>query len=251
MSKNLYVNPDIYDVMYSGGKDDHLRGYYTRVLGGRNIETIHDCSFGTGHLTLVLAELGYKVSGSDLSSEMLKNGALNAKERGLDIPLFEADFRQVDQHLDKHVDCIMSTGNSLAHVDNEGVGQALTSMAACVKAGGYLYLDTRNWDKIIDEKERFFLYNPIMKNDERINLVQVWDHLSDKHVRFNMLYTFEKNNRIYKKEIMELQYYPVLLEFFKEVLKDLSFEEIEVFNFGPDKCDFQDMNWYAIIAKKK
>ena len=47
----------------------------------------------------------------------------------------------------KQFDCVASTGNSLPHVNNDDVLTALEQMNSLVKKGGYLYLDTRNWEK--------------------------------------------------------------------------------------------------------
>lgn len=61
----------------------------------------------------------------------------------------------------KQFDCVASTGNSLSHVQNADVLKALEEMDSLVKANGYLYLDMRNWEKILHERNRFFLYNPV------------------------------------------------------------------------------------------
>lgn len=208
MSKNLYENADIYDLVYNNESNQRLMDYYRMVLGGKQIESIHDCSFGTGHLTFALADLGYVVSGSDISNEMLENARKNARDRNLVINLKQSDFCKVADVIDAKFDCVMATGNSLAHVNNEDLKIALSSMSELVNSNGYLYLDTRNWDKIINSKQRFFCYNPFFKGEDRINLVQVWDHISDTEIIFNLLYTFEKDSKIYKQEETAVRYFP-------------------------------------------
>ncbi len=250
MSQELYSRPDIYDVVYK--KDNKaLEAYYQRVLGQKSIKTIHDCSFGTGHLTFVLSDLGYEVSGSDLSADMLRNAEINAKDRGLHIELFHSDFREVSTQTNKRFDCVMSTGNSLAHVTNSDVRVALESMSELVADNGYIYIDTRNWDKILQTKQRFFYYNPFFNGEERINLVQVWDYLSESEMVFNLLYTFEKNNKIHKKEEVKTYYYPLRKQVVIECLEALGYENIELHSFiNPGVTKFEDMDWYSICAKK-
>lgn len=48
-------------------------------------------------------------------------------------------------------------GNALPHVEDRDVRKTLEQMDSLVKEGGWLYLDTRNWDKILKERNRFFL----------------------------------------------------------------------------------------------
>ena len=74
-----------------------------------------------------------------------------------EIELKCCDFRKLSCWEDKQFDCVASTGNSLPHVNNDDVLTALEQMNSLVKKGGYLYLDTRNWEKFSNEKKRFYL----------------------------------------------------------------------------------------------
>ena len=208
-------------------------------------------SYGTGHLTMVLAEMGYKVSGSDISSKMIEKGIENANSRNLDIKLSVCDFRHVSDKVDGEFDLVACTGNSLGHVDEEGVYKALYSMDKLIKAGGYIYIDLRNWDRIMEEKNRFFVYNPFFIDGERVNLVQVWDYPQDGTVTFNLLYTFEKDYRIYRKQETSIKYYPLLKDKLLQMLMELGYRDIEINNFIDDKVtDFKEMQWYSVIARK-
>jgi|LGVF01.1.fsa_nt_gb hypothetical protein len=113
----------------------------------------------------------------------------------------------------------MSTGNSLAHVTNEDVKTTLNEMGTLVKKGGYIYIDTRNWDRILRTKQRYYFYQPIFKNDERINVMQVWDYNSNDTITFNLLYAFEN---------------------------------VEIYNFIHHQLkEFSEMEWYVVVARKK
>lgn len=251
MSNEFYNKPEIYDLGFKSRSTDLLEKYYGRVLGNKEIETIHDCSFGTGHLSLILAEMGYQISGSDISEEMLVKAKKNITNKGLDIELFQSDFREISKKTQKKFDCIMSTGNSIAHVNNSEVKATLKEMSNLINNNGYLYIDTRNWNKIIQTKQRFYHYNPFFEAGERINLVQVWDYISEEEMRFNLLYTFEKENRIIRTEELKLIYYPVSKELLVDELEKLGFEDIEINSFiRTEITDFNEMDWYSIIAKK-
>ena len=58
------------------------------------------------------AELGVKLSGSDLSSAMLKKCEEKAHAKSLEIDLRESDFRELKQNFSETYDCVASTGNS-------------------------------------------------------------------------------------------------------------------------------------------
>ena len=142
-----------------------------KVLEGKNIHTMLDVSIGTGDLTLPAAELGVKLSGSDLSSAMLRKCEEKAQAKSLEIDLRESDFRELKQNFSETYDCVASTGNSIPYVTNEEAEAVLEQMDALVKSGGYLYFDMRNWDKILEKRQRFYLYNPVFDGDTRINFL--------------------------------------------------------------------------------
>lgn len=52
-------------------------------------------------------------------------------------------------------------------------------MDRLVRPDGYLYLDTRNWDKILEDRQRFYRYHPVFHGTDRINLIQIWDYPDD------------------------------------------------------------------------
>lgn len=152
----------------------------------------------------------------------------------------------------------MSTGNSLAYVGNDELFDALKQMDALVSDGGYLYFDLRNWDKIVKEKTRFYLYNPVFrvhpdtKKEDRINLIQVWDYLEDGSVRFNLLYTFETDHKIVRREQFEETYYPVSQKFLTDKLQQMGYKKIEIGRFPAQFGSFniEKDDWYYLIAKK-
>ena len=249
--KSIYNRPDIYDILFTSNMSDLLKGHYETVLKDKKITSIHDCSYGTGNLTKVLSKMGYIVSGSDISSEMLNQAKEKNKIEGLDIELVQSDFRNLTDQIYNKFDCVMSSGNSLAHVNNEDVIITLSQMAQLINEDGYIYIDTRNWDRILNTNNRFYYYQPLIKENERINAMQVWDYNLNGTVTFNLLYSFENENRIFKREEFSEIYYPIRKEFLFEELKKIGFKEITLYSFiNHQVTNFDDMEWYVIIGKK-
>lgn len=251
MNNNFYEHPDIYDIAHTEKLNEVLKEYYITIFNGKKINSIHDCSFGTGNLSFILSKIGYDLSGSDLSEKMLNKAEEKIKKEGLSIELIKCDFRKLTEKIDKKYDCVICTGNSLAHVSNNDVDKTLIEMSKLVNEKGYIYFDTRNWEKILETKQRFYYYQPIFRGDERINFMQVWDYNLDDTITFNLLYSFEKDNKIYKREEFQEVYYPFKLKFIEEKLNKLGFIDIEINNFlNLDVKEFEDMEWYSVIARK-
>ena len=248
----LYERDDIYDLLESEARDRITRKHYETVFAGKEIRTLLDVSIGTGGMTLPLANLSITLSGSDLSPKMLRRCQKKCDERNIPITLECCDFRNVTEKFQGQFDCVCSTGNSLGYVSNTDVLLTLEQMDALVHSGGYLYFDLRNWDMILKDKPRYYLYNPVFIEDTRVNLMQFWDYLPDGSVDFNLLYTFEQNNRIVQKEHFLEHYIPIKRQLLLDKLTDLGYHHIETMlmpahfgSFDPFASD-----WYCIIAQK-
>lgn len=249
---SLYDRADIYDLIESEARYGMFKTHWENILRGREIHTLLDVSIGSGSATLQLAELGVRLSGSDLSEAMLEKCGTKAAARGFSIDLQCCDFRTVGDHFSGSFDCVASTGNSLPYVSNEDVLKTLEQMDRLVKAGGYLYYEIRNWDKILRDKPRFYLYSPFFDGETRINLVQVWDYHQDGSMTFNLLYTFEKDNRVFQKEIFEEHYHPIGKEMMLDKLKAMNYSDIQVLNYPSQfpKIPPEDADWYCVAAQK-
>lgn len=250
--EKLYDRTDIYDLFDNDDKYNAIRKHWEKLCSGKEIGSFLDVSIGTGSLTLPLADMGVALYGSDLSEAMLRRCAQKAEEKGLAVNLRQSDFRELTAHFDERFDCVGSTGNSLPYVSNEEILQVLEQMDSLVKDGGYLYFDMRNWDKILKEKLRFYLYDPVFLKDMRVNLIQVWDYNADATMTFNLLYTFERDGKIFQKEKFEEHYVPVKRELLIGKLKELGYREIQILCHPAyfEGVDPQKADWYCVMAKK-
>ena len=249
----LYERAEIYDLIESEQRTAFLREDWKQFLGERPIRTLLDVSIGSGGMTLPLQELGIAVCGSDLSEAMLARCGDKARAKGKPVELKCSDFRDLSCWGERRFDCVASTGNSLGYVSNEDVLKTLERMDAHVAPGGYLCFDSRDWETIREEKQRFYLYNPFFHEGTRINLVQVWDHNADGSITFNLLYTFERENRIVQKEIFEEHYHPFALGTVTEKLAALGYGPAVI---RPMPCtvpetDYHKVGWYRLIAQKR
>ena len=250
---SVYDRTDIYDLFDSPKKDAQTLSHWQTVFDGRPIRSALDVSIGTGSLTLPLGQLGVSLYGSDLSGSMLARCRKKADERGIAIDLRQSDFRDLTSHFDRSFDCVMSTGNSLAYVTNNEITGVLEQMDALVEPGGCLYFDLRNWDRIVGQKKRFYCYNPaFLPNGDRVNLMQVWDHLSDGSIVFNLVYTFERDNKIFQKERFEEHYHPVPQKLLLDKLTRLGYQDIQVKAFPVQfgVFDIENSEWYCVLAHK-
>ena len=250
--EQLYDRADIYDLIDSEERTKVIREDWRQFLADRRIQTLLDVSVGTGSMTLPLQELGIEIFGSDLSEAMLARCRAKAEAKQKPVVLKQSDFRDLSCWKGQQFDCVASTGNALGYVSQEDILITLKQMDSLVKPGGYICFDSRNWEKIQREKQRFYLYNPFFRDGNRINLVQVWDHNPDGSITFNLLYTFERDNRIFQKEIFEEHYHPFPRKLIDDALAGLGYHSIELRPVPSNipETEFSKMDWYRVIAQK-
>ncbi|MBO4909227.1 MAG: class I SAM-dependent methyltransferase [Lachnospiraceae bacterium] len=249
---SLYENAEIYDLIENENRYNAYKKHWEKLFEGKKIGSMLDISIGSGSVTIPVMDLGVSLSGSDLSDEMLGKCSIKITDKGYTPDLKTADFRDLSCWGNQKFDVVASTGNSLAHVPNEDALRVLEQMDEHVADAGYIYIDTRNWDKILREKKRFYLYDPFFVNDDRVNLTQVWDYNSDGSMTFNLLYTFEKDQKIYRKEKFEEHYIPLNRELITDKLASLGYKDIKYYSF-PSYIPFEnidDEDWYTILAIK-
>ena len=109
--------------------------------GKGSVVRILDLGCGTGSYTIALAEVDYDVVGVDLAAGMLAVTRDKAQQRGLALPLIQADARALG--FDRCFDACLCRG-----VLNDLVGQgqvetALHSVAAILVDGGIFLCDVR------------------------------------------------------------------------------------------------------------
>lgn len=248
----LYDRADIYDLLENPARSAIVRTHWETLLKGREIGSFLDVSIGTGGLTLPLAELGVRVSGSDLSETMLHRCREKAKKQGLQMDLRQADFRKVAEAFpEEQFDCVGSTGNSLPYVENGEIPGVLAQMDRLIRPGGWLYVDLRNWDRIVREHQRFYFYRPTLLPDCQMHLLQVWDDHPDGSMDFNLIYTFTREDQLLQKEVFTEHYHPLPRALLLEALKAMGYGNLTL-TCMPAQFDrpAESVDWYCVLAQK-
>lgn len=169
----------VYNIRWSGFAKQVaplILDFYAATPIGQKNKTVLDLCCGTGHLAVHFLEKGYRVVGLDLSEYMLHYARENARQY---IESGQATFVQGDASdftLDKHFGLVVSTFDSLNHLENE---QALRRCFQCVYAvsDGYFIFDLntrrglRRWNSIqVDDSD----------DDALIIIRGIYDGQSDK-----------------------------------------------------------------------
>jgi glycine/sarcosine N-methyltransferase len=169
-------------------------GFFAELFARHQVQTVLDCACGTGRHLHLLHLLGCQVSGSDLSPSMLEQARLNLAELGLEIPLSQADYRELPRHHDQTFDAVVCLSSSILHMpDDEQALRALRSMRGVLRPHGILVLTQGTTDRQWQEKPRFL----VATNTPSFTRVFVIDY-EGEGARYNIvdLYHSEERNEL-------------------------------------------------------
>ncbi len=123
--------------------------HYARLLAGAHVHggNVCECACGTGSLTLPLRRLGYRMTGVDLSRDMLSQAAQPARDAGLEIPFVCQDMCHLQLH--RRQDAILCTCDGVNYLTTPDRARHFFRAAyAQLKPGGALIFDVSTPEKL-------------------------------------------------------------------------------------------------------
>lgn len=144
----------VYDVLYQDKNYKEECHFLKRIFnkyGTGEIKTILDIGCGTGSHAILLADMGYEVTGIDLSAKMLKIAAKKANEQKQEIKFVQSDIRHFD--LPQKFDVVISMFNVIGYLTtNEDIDKTFTSVNKHLKKGGLFIWDAWFGPAVLSEK---------------------------------------------------------------------------------------------------
>ncbi len=142
-----------------------------------------DCACGIGTQTLGLAQLGFRVIGSDLSQASVKRAVSEAAARKLDVQFRVADVRDLSVVPEGDFDAVIAADNALPHLlTQEDLIQALSQMAGKLRAGGIVLATLRDYDSLISTRPTIQAPAFYGADGNRRIVHQVWQWERDRYV---------------------------------------------------------------------
>lgn len=265
--KPIYETKALFQQNMLEEQQEPLMSFYRELFAPYGVASVHDASIGAGGTTLPVARLGIVVSGSDLSENLLSRARENFARHKLYPELFLADFRTVGPLMRRAVDCMMSTGNSLPHVDLQGFHRFLASSYACIREEGLLFFDIRNWDALVKERAPMHAIAPkVMTAAEHRSVYLLFNWHDDGSVTFTFANSTDRNGLHEGIEFLTAPpYYPLLRGDVKEALAVNGFELIRFIDLdslwihqsaqkpktGDFEADFDAIQWYGVLARRR
>lgn len=173
---------------------------------------ILDAACGTGMHALALAKAGYQVVGADFSREMIKKAKLNAKSAQIELPFKTAGFGTLASVFgESRFDAVLCLGNSLPHlIGDADLTAALKDFFDCLKPGGLLLIQNRNFDEVMSQKNRWMEPQAYQDGDDQWIFERFYDFNPDGTIGFNIVNLHRKGGLDWKSEVVSTLLKPQL-----------------------------------------
>ncbi|MEQ8187072.1 MAG: methyltransferase domain-containing protein [Candidatus Eremiobacterota bacterium] len=204
-----------------------------------------DVACGTGLHSILLAQMGIKTTGVDISETMLKQARLHGKEFKGEVTWILSSMEELKSNLREKYDAIFCLGNSIPHIlDVPSLGKTFKNFYELLNAGGLLVIQLLNYKKIYDYKNRIVGIHR-EKDTEYIRFYDFYPALT-----FNILIVTWKGNKS-KYKLQSTGLYPYRKEELDMFLQKEGFRQFEYYGdmtFSP--FDENNSSNLVLVARK-
>ncbi len=215
--------------------------------------SVLDVACGTGMHALALAEKSYRVSGSDLSAPMITAARNNAARARLDVTFKAAGFGEAASAFGKEqFNAVLCLGNSLPHLlTPQSLSAALIDFRDCLKPGGVLLIQNRNFDAVTLSRNRWMPPQAFTEEDQQWVFQRFYDFESVALIRFNMVTLTRKGDSAWQSRVDSTLLRPLVREELEKEIKEAGFSRHCAFgNLNGDHFDPQTSENLILIARK-
>ena len=154
-----------------------------------------DIGCGTGTLSMMFAQNGYKVQGVDLSEEMLVIAQSRALQMGMTIPFYEMSMDELEGF--EEIDVAIIPIDSINYVtDEEAVKRTFEKVYAALRSEGQLFFDVHS----IYKMDKIFLDGPFTYDEDGINYIWHTESGEFEHsVYHDMTFFVETESGLYER----------------------------------------------------
>ncbi|MDG5470877.1 class I SAM-dependent methyltransferase [Jeotgalibacillus sp. ET6] len=209
----------IYDQLMSDMPYDQWTRFLLEKKDQFNIQgkRLLDVGCGTGEWTLQIAQLGFEVTGIDLSDSMLAVASHKAQQSGVEIALYQQDMAEAGGF--EPFDIITIFCDSLNYLETEEqLKKTIQNMTSLLNDGGLLIFDVHSPYKIqelfinqtftYDDGEVAYIWNSFegehpLSVEHELSFFVLEDSSQDKYLRFD---------EFHKQRTYPVDYYKSLLE---------------------------------------
>jgi ubiquinone/menaquinone biosynthesis C-methylase UbiE len=221
--------------------------FFRQLFADNDVGNVLDCACGTGHDLVMLASLGVRVTGSDISGSMLEQARDNLAGCGVQVPLAQVDYRELPDHFSECFDAVLCLSTSLLEAGDKGeIQRALQSMNGVLCDNGILVLSQGTTDKQWRARPRFI---PVVNRPDFSRIIAI-DYLA-RGARYSVLDLFHGADR--RELVVWSREYPIMLlkDDYEALLRAAGFHDLRFYgDYAFSVYDKTRSDMLLVVARK-
>lgn len=186
---------EVYDALMDDFDYPKWAEYYMELIrrAGAEPKRMAECGCGTGSMTVEFSDMGVRVTGMDLSADMLRRAEQKARRMGQRIIFVEQDMRCLA--VPRPVDCVVCACDGVNYL-TEPADRAAFFQAAfdALKPGGVLAFDVSTGAKLLEMPGNVYA-------EDRDDVSWMWfsQALPDRKVRMDITFFLRRADGLYER----------------------------------------------------
>lgn len=217
-----------------------------------NARRVLDAATGTGMHPIALAQCGFATAGADSSQGMVDRARENASSAGVQVHFEKAEFGSLASAFGKATfEAVLCLGNSLPHLLSlADLSAALVDFAACLKTGGLLLVQNRNFDAVMAQHARWMEPQAHTDGEKEWVFLRFYDFDPDGLLTFNMITLKRTSTGSWTQSLATSRLRPLLKDELISSLQAVGFGDIRVYgNMAGAPYDFTTSPNLVVSAK--
>ena len=188
--------------------------------------TILDAACGIGTQTLGLAQLGYRVTASDVSAGAVARARAEAESRGLVVAFAMADLRHLSKSFSDSFDAVVALDNAIPHLlSDDEIRTAFVECRRVLRPRGVLLVSARDYAAIERRSPDIRPYGVRTIGDCRYSAGQVWRWDGD-HYDLTLSVTERRGDEPPVTHEFRTRYYAVPLATLERLMHEAGFATV-------------------------
>ncbi len=242
---------DSYDQMMSWQPRISQEGmFFKKLISENKLKSSLSVACTTGFDVVMFRRLGVDAVGIDESPKMIDKARANSVACGVTVDFVCGDYQTLAKRFSEGFDIITLMTDSLSHIKSHAdLKKIMEGLYAILNPGGLLVLQTRNYEMILKNQDRFLA--PIINRsgiDETI-FSRVLDFAA-KSLEYTIV-KFHKHENQWNSQVLTTEIFPYLKTDLEAMLKGAGFKEINAYrNFNLEDFDKNGPEVIFVAHKK-
>lgn len=215
---------------------------------------ILDAACGTGMHAIALAQRGYQVAGADLSQPMIDRARQNAAASSVAVRFEAAGFGRLQPvFAPERFDALLCLGNSLPHLLTLlGLYSALDDFAACLRPGGLLLIQNRNFEAVMAQRQRWMEPQAQREDGREWLFLRCYDFDLDGLITFHVITLYREGEGAWQQQVTSTRLRPLYQVELLEALSAAGFEAVTCYgSTGGEEFDPSSSGNLVVSARKR